>query len=94
MSKPLFVRRLSHQEGQRLQRIVRRGRPKSESSLLRWRRASVVLASAGGNRVGVIAGLVATSEDRVREMIRRFNELGMASLGPRWAGWPSPLDSD
>ena len=46
----------------------------------------VVLASAGGNSVGVIAVLVRTSEDRVREMIHRFNELGVASLDPRWAG--------
>jgi transposase len=46
----------------------------------------VVLASAGGNSVGVIADLVRTSEDRVREMIHRFNEMGMASLDPRWAG--------
>lgn len=34
----------------------------------------------------VIARLVATSEDRVREMIHRFNESGMASLDPKWAG--------
>ncbi len=54
--------------------------------MVRWRRGSVVLASAGGNRVPVIAQLVATSEDRVREMIHRFNELGMASLDPQWAG--------
>lgn len=53
---------------------------------MKWRRALVVLASAGGNDVAVIAGLVQTSEDRVREMIHRFNELGMASLDPRWAG--------
>ena len=46
----------------------------------------MVLASAGGNTVPVIAGLAATSQDRVREMIHRFNELGMASLDPRWAG--------
>ena len=86
MSQPIFVRRLAHHEGQQLQRIVRRGSGKSESSVVRWRRASVVLASAGGNRVPVIAKLVATSEDRVREMIHRFNELGMASLDPQWAG--------
>ena len=53
---------------------------------MRWRRALVVLASAGGNTVPVIARLAATSHDRVREMIHRFNELGMASLDPRWAG--------
>ena len=36
--------------------------------------------------MGVIARLVATSQDRVREMIHRFNESGMASLDPKWAG--------
>ena len=46
----------------------------------------VVLASAGGNTVPVIAKLVQTSEDRVQEMIHRFNEMGMASLDPQWAG--------
>ena len=46
----------------------------------------VVLASAGGNTVPAIARLAATSQDRVREMIRRFNDEGMASLDPRWAG--------
>lgn len=86
MSDPLFVRRLTPHEGRELQRIVRRGRPKAESSVVKWRRASVVLASAGGNRVPVIATLVATSDDRVREMIHRFNELGMKSLNPQWAG--------
>ena len=46
----------------------------------------VVMASASGNTVPAIARLVATSEDRVREMIHRFNEKGMASLDPQWAG--------
>ena len=86
MSKPLRVRRLTHYEGQQLQRIVRRGSGKSQSSVVRWRRAVVVHASAGGNTVPVIAGIVATSEDRVREMIHRFNDKGMASLDPQWAG--------
>ena len=54
--------------------------------MVRWRRASVVLASAGGNTVPVIARLAATSRDRVREVIHRFNDDGMASLDPRWAG--------
>ncbi len=53
---------------------------------MKWRRAMVVLASAGGNSVAVIANLVQTSPDRVREMIHRFNEMGMRSLDPRWAG--------
>ena len=86
MSKPVRVRRLTDAEGRALQRIVRRGGHRSEKSIVKWRRAVVVHASAGGNTVGVIARLVATSEDRVREMIHRFNEMGMASLDPQWAG--------
>jgi len=86
MSKPLRVRRLTDQEGRELQRIVRRGSGSSDGSVVRWRRALVVLASAGGNTVPAISKLAATSQDRVREMIHRFNELGMASLDPRWAG--------
>ena len=86
MSTPVRVRRLSHHEGQQLQRIVRRGSGKSKASVVRWRRAVVVHASAGGNTVAVIAELVATSPDRVREMIHRFNDKGMASLDPQWAG--------
>ena len=46
----------------------------------------VVMASASGNTVPAIAKLVVTSEDRVREMIHRFNEKGMSSLDPQWAG--------
>ena len=65
---------------------MRRAGGKTDKSHVKWRRAVVVHASAGGNTVPVIAGLVATSEDRVREMIHRFNELGMASLDPQWAG--------
>ena len=69
-----------------LQRIVRRGGGKSTSSHVKWRRAVVVHASAGGNTVQAIASLAATSEDRVREMIHRFNEMGLRSLDPQWAG--------
>ena len=77
---------MSPQEGQQIQRIVRRGGGKTDKSHVKWRRALVVHASAGGNTVPVIAQLAATSEDRVREMIHRFNELGMRSLDPQWAG--------
>jgi transposase len=80
------VRRLTDHEGRQLQQIVRRGGGKSQKSIVRWRRAMVVMASASGNSVPAIARLVATSEDRVREMIHRFNDKGMSSLDPRWAG--------
>ena len=86
MSQRVRVRRLSEEEGRQLQRIVRRGGGKTMVSVVRYRRAMVVLASAGGNTVEVIARLVQTSPDRVREMIHRFNETGMRSLDPKWAG--------
>ena len=79
MTQPLRVRRLTDEEGRQIQRIVRRGGGKSDKSIVKWRRALVIQASAGGNTVPVIAQLVSTSEDRVREMIHRFNELGMRS---------------
>jgi len=80
------VRRLGHDEGRQLQRLVRRGEGKGQASVVRYRRAMVILASAGGNAVPVIARLVQTSEDRVREVIHRFNAMGLACLDPKWAG--------
>jgi transposase len=85
MAKRVQVRRLSDEEGQQLQRIVRRG-GKTDRSIVKWRRATVVLASATGSDVAAIARLSQTSPDRVREMIHRFNEMGMRSLDPQWAG--------
>ena len=85
MAERVRVRRLSDVEGRQLQQIVRRG-GKTDRSIVKWRRAMVVLASGGGNDVAAIARLVQTSPDRVREMIHRFNDLGMRSLDPRWAG--------
>ncbi len=69
-----------------MQRIVRRGGGKTDKSIVKWRRALVVLASAGGNDVATIARLVQTSPDRVREMIHSFNDKGMRALDPQWAG--------
>ncbi|MEV4131430.1 IS630 family transposase [Dactylosporangium sp. NPDC049742] len=90
MAEPVRVRRLSDQEGQQLLRITRRG----TGSAIRLRRAMVVLASAGGNSVPVIARLVQADEDSVRQVIHRFNELGMASLNPQWAGGRPRLISE
>jgi transposase len=88
------VRRLTDQEGQKLHQIVRRG----STSSVRYRRAMMLLASAGGNRVPVIAKLVQADEDTVRDVIHRFNEIGLACLDPRWAGGRprllSPDDED
>ncbi|WP_405657875.1 IS630 family transposase [Streptomyces sp. NBC_01166] len=82
MVEPVRVRRLTDQEGRKLQQIVRRG----DTSSVRYRRAMMLLASAGGNRVPVIAQLVQADEDTVRDVIHRFNEIGLACLDPRWAG--------
>lgn len=82
MAQPVRVRRLTDQEGQKLQQTLRRGSTNS----VRYRRAMMLLASAGGNRVPVIAQLVQADEDTVRDVIHRFNEIGLACLDPRWAG--------
>ncbi len=55
----------------------------------------MLLASAGGDRVPVIAQLVQADEDTVRDVIHRFNEIGLACLDPQWAGGrPRLLKSD
>ena len=92
MAERVRVRRLSDEEGQRLLRIVRRGEPKMTKSVIRYRRAMVVLASAGGNSVPVIARLVAADEDTVRAVIHRFKRAGHGRAGPSLGGWPSPPD--
>lgn len=53
---------------------------------MRYRRAMMLLASAGGNRVPVIAQLVQADEGTVRDVIHRFNEIGLACRDSRWAG--------
>lgn len=82
MAEPVRVRSLTDTEGQKLKQIVRRG----STSSVRYQRAMTLLASAGGNRVPVIAQLVQADEDTVRDVIHRFNEIGLACLDPQWAG--------
>ena len=90
MAERVRARRLSDQEGQRLQQIVRRGRHGS----IRMRRAMIIMASASGTPVPAIARLVAADEDTVRDVIHAFNEKGLAALDPRWAGGRPRLISD
>ncbi|WP_018721730.1 helix-turn-helix domain-containing protein [Salinispora fenicalii] len=55
----------------------------------------IVLASAGGKLAPAIARLMQADEDTVRQVIRRFNETGMASLDPQWAaGHPHRLPTN
>ncbi|MGA5129792.1 transposase [Streptomyces olivoreticuli] len=68
MAELVGVRRLTDQEGQKPQQIVRRG----STSSMRYRPAMMMLASVGGNRVLVTAQLVQADEDTVRSVIHRF----------------------
>lgn len=79
MAEPVKVRRLTDQEGQQLHRIVRRG----STNTVRYRRAMMLLASAGGNRVPVIAQLAAANEDTVRDVIHSL---------PEWKPGTEPFD--
>ncbi len=90
MAEPVRARRLTDQEGQRLQQIVRRGRHES----VRVRRALIIMASASGTTATAIARLVAAHEDTVRDVIHAFNEKGLAALDPQWAGGRPRLISD
>ncbi|MCL2586380.1 MAG: IS630 family transposase [Streptosporangiales bacterium] len=82
MAERVRVREIDSDEGQRLLRIVRRG----TGSVVTWRRAQMILLSAQGRDAAAIAEVTFTSADRVRDVIRNFNDDGFASLYPRYAG--------
>jgi transposase len=82
MAERVYVRELDPEEGQKLLGIVRRG----SGSVVRWRRAQIVLWSAQRMSVPAIAEIAFTSEDRVREVIHNFNSDGFDSLAPKYAG--------
>ena len=90
MAEPVRARRLTDQEGQRLQQIVRRGKHGS----VRVRRAMIIMASASGTLVPAIARLVAADEDTVRDVIHAFNQKGLAALDPQQSGGRPRLISD
>ena len=54
----------------------------------------IIMASASGTLVPAIARLVAADEDTVRDVIRLFNQKGLAALDPRWAKGRPRLISD
>jgi len=86
MSERVFVRDLAPQEGQKLLSIIRRG----SGSVVRWRRAQIVLWSAQRMSVPQIAEIAFTSPDRVREVIHNFNADGFDSLAPKYSGGRPP----
>jgi transposase len=86
MAERVQVRDLSPDEGRKLLSIIRRG----SGSVVRWRRAQIVLWSAQAMPVPKIAEIAFTSEDRVREVIHNFNADGFDSLAPKYAGGRPP----
>jgi transposase len=82
MAERVVVREISGPEGNKLLGIVRRG----SGSVVRWRRAQIVLWSAQGMDVPAIAKIAFTSEDRVREVIHNFNADGFDALAPKYSG--------
>ena len=86
MAERVLVRDLTNDEGRKLLSIVRRG----SGSVVRWRRAQIVLWSAQRMDVPTIAGIAFTSEDRVREVIHNFNTDGFDSLTPKYSGGRPP----
>src|SRR5437763_15480368 len=89
MAEPVRARRLTDEEGRRLQQIVRRGKHES----IRVRRALIVMASASGTPVPAIARLVAAHEDTVRDVIHSFNEIGLRAISlQRTRTWKESTD--
>ncbi|MGO8870752.1 MAG: IS630 family transposase [Acidimicrobiales bacterium] len=86
MAERVRVREITNVEGNKLLSIIRRG----SGSVVRWRRAQIVLWSAQGMDVQQIATIAFTSEDRVRQVLHNFNEDGFDSLVPKYAGGRPP----
>ena len=86
MAERVAVRDITNEEGRKLLSIVRRG----SGSVVRWRRAQIVLWSAQRMDVPAIAKIAFTSEDRVREVIHNFNADGFESLAAKYSGGRPP----
>jgi transposase len=86
MAERVAVRDITNEEGRKLLSIVRRG----SGSVVRWRRAQIVLWSAQRMDVPAIAKIAFTSEDRVREVIHNFNTDGFDSLAAKYSGGRPP----
>jgi transposase len=86
MAERVRVREITNDEGNKLLSIIRRG----SGSVVRWRRAQIVLWSAQGMDVPQIAKIAFTSEDRVRAVLHNFNDDGFDSLAPKYSGGRPP----
>src|SRR5258708_6707472 len=87
MAGAVRARRLTDQEGRRLQQIVRRGKLGS----VRVRRAVIIMASASGTSVAAGARPVSADEATVRDWMHLFKDDALCALASHWAGGrPSP----
>ena len=77
----VFVRELSPDEGNRLERLSKTAKQETKRQ-----RALICWASATRMSVPVIARLVDSDESHVRKVIHAFNERGFQSLDPDWRG--------
>lgn len=78
---PLYVRDLTNEEGNRLQKTARKN-----TDGVKVRRALVILASAQKMKVPEIAELYQLSQEHIRKLIHRFNKEGMEAIRPRYNG--------
>src|SRR5262245_4238164 len=81
MRPPIFVRSLTDEERTTLRTGLR------SSDDVQVRRCQMVLASARGERAPQIAALVGCDEKTVRQLLQRFNRLGLKAL-PRGSSRP------
>src|SRR5258706_12631528 len=81
MRTPIFVRTLTDEE----RMALRAGLRSSDGVLVR--RSQMALASARGERAPQIAAAVGCDEKTVRQLLHRFNRLGLAAL-PRGSSRP------
>ena len=89
VAERLRMREIDDDEGRWLVRIVRRGQQVGGDG----RRVQMVLLSAQGMYMAVIAKVAFTSKDRVRDVIRNFNADGFGSLYPKYRGGQAPKSS-
>jgi transposase len=83
------VRDLNPEDGEKLRRIVRHGQDAIEV-----KSAKVLFASAWGFSPPKISQVAVKSVDYIRELIRAFNELGIAMLKPEWGPGRPPKFTD
>jgi transposase len=76
MRKPIFVRPLTDPERQQLEAY------RHSANAFALRRSQMILSSAYGEHAPAIAESIGYDDEAVRDVIRAFNEKGLAALAP------------